>query len=226
MDYIIKLNNITKTYNEKYTNDIAINNLSLEIKKGDMIAITGVSGCGKTTLLNIIGCVDKKFKGEYLLSGNNVTNSSNNAIAMLRNQTFGHIPQNFALIEEYSVVKNIMLPLEYLKDKSTYKLKVSKINDLLIKLNLQTKKDKKIIELSGGEKQRVSILRALINEPEIILADEPTSSIDINSGLEVMNILKDLSKDGKTIIIVTHDMRVSSICEKQIQMDDGKLINT
>lgn len=216
---IIKLNKITKVYNN--TSAKALNEVSLNIKKGDFISIMGPSGSGKSTLLNIIGCLDTATSGEYYLEDNNISKFNNKQMAKVRNKHFGFIVQYFALLDNYSVYNNVKIPLEYSKDnKKGMKIKII---DTLKKLGIDDKINDTPKQLSGGQCQRVAIARAIINNPDVILADEPTGALDSKTGQEVMNIFKELNKQGKTVIIVTHDKNIAEQTDKIINIVDGKL---
>lgn len=219
---LIELNNVCKIYKSNSNKVTALNNLNLKINKGELLAIVGPSGSGKSTLLNIIGTLDTVTHGEYLLNNKNINNLNKSQLAQIRNKTFGFVVQHFALISDYTVFENVEIPLEYAKVK--LKDRKSKIENLLVKLEIQNKINCIIKELSGGQCQRVAIARALANNPEIILADEPTGALDQKTGQAVLNIFKDLNKEGKTIIIVTHDHKIAEQCTRIIKMQDGNII--
>ena len=214
---LIKLNNISKTYGVNDAKVNAISDVSLTIKEGELVAIVGKSGSGKSTLLNIIGCIDKPTTGEYFIDGNNTKNSREKELARNRNKLIGFVLQYFGLVNSYTVYENVELPLLYGKTKN----KKEKITNILKKLDILEKKDKLPSELSGGQNQRVAIARALVNNPKLILADEPTGALDINTSQQVMGILLQLNKEGKTVIIVTHDENISKQCDRIIRIEDG-----
>ncbi|NLK94839.1 MAG: ABC transporter ATP-binding protein [Clostridiales bacterium] len=216
---ILELKNIVKDYGKGEGLVTALRNVNLSINKGEMIAIMGPSGSGKSTLLNILGFLDKPTSGEYLFEGENVKNFKENHLAKYRNEKIGFVVQNFALIDDYTVYQNINIPLDYGKiKKSEREVRIKKIVE---KVGLSEKINKLPKELSGGQNQRVAIARALINNPEIILADEPTGALDLNTGEEIMSIFKDLNKEGKTIIIITHDKNIANKCNRIINIKDG-----
>ena len=217
--HIIKLENINKIYGKKEYETIALNNINLEIETGDCVAIMGTSGSGKTTLLNIIGCLDSCTSGNYYLNNNLVKAMNSKELSCLRNSSFGFIVQSFGLIDDFTVYENVTIPLDYSKKKK----KKSDVVSLLKLLGIDNKVNKTPKELSGGQCQRVAIARALINEPEIILADEPTGALDAKTGQDIMNILLDLNKQGKTIIIVTHDLNIAKQCNRIIEIADGEI---
>lgn len=199
-----------------------LQNVDVEINEGEMVAIIGKSGAGKSTLLHIIGAVDKKTTGEYYIDGQDIDKLRDSKIAKLRNQTFGYIMQDFGLLNEDTVYENIILP--YLlgsQSKKNIKEKAYKNMEMLGIKDLATQKVEK---LSGGEKQRTAIARALMMDPKYILADEPTGALDSKNTQQVMKILRDLQKLGKTVIIVTHDMDVANCCDRKICISDGHVV--
>ncbi|MBN1040342.1 ABC transporter ATP-binding protein [Clostridium botulinum] len=218
---IIQLKNINKIYGKGESELIALKNIDLTIKKGEFLAIMGSSGSGKSTLLNIMGCMDIPTNGEYYLNNMLIKNLSNNELSKIRNSTVSFIFQHFALIKDYTVYDNIELPLLHRKVSSKEK------KDLILKyshkLGISDKLYKKPTELSGGQQQRVAICRALVSESQIILADEPTGALDSNTGKSILDLLKEINKEGKTIIIVTHDLKIASYCDRTIIINDGKI---
>ncbi|MGL4850817.1 MAG: ABC transporter ATP-binding protein [Clostridium sp.] len=218
----IKIKNVYKTYGKKNNLVKALNGVDLEIKKGEMVAIIGKSGSGKSTLLNIIGLIDNMDSGEYILNEENVSGISEKALASMRNKSFGFIFQHFGLINDISVFKNIKIPLEYAKvPKKEIK---ERVLESLREVKLEEKVKEKPKNLSGGQCQRVAIARALINKPDVIIADEPTGALDKATGKEIMEIFKRVNKEGKTIIIVTHDLEVANCCSRIIEIEDGMII--
>lgn len=218
---IINITDLHKTYSSGESEVKALRGLTLSVDKGDMIAVMGPSGSGKSTLLNIIGCIDKSTGGKYLLNDHLISTFNDREMAELRNQIFGFVVQDFALVERYSVYKNVMIPLSY--SKKQIKSKRNKIEEVLSHLGILEKKKAMALNLSMGQRQRAAIARAIVNDPDIILADEPTGSLDSDTGGEVMDIFKKLNEDGKTILIVTHDMNVASYCHKIVRIKDGKV---
>lgn len=219
---IINIVELRKTYGSGDAKVEALRGLSLSVDKGEMIAVMGPSGSGKSTLLNIIGCIDSPTEGSYTLNDRLIDTFNENEKARLRNEVFGFVVQDFALVERYSVYKNVMIPLSYSKKKFKPK---DKIEEALSRLGILEKKKALALALSIGQRQRVAIARAIVNEPDIILADEPTGSLDSQTGKEVMDILKKLNDDGKTILIVTHDMDIASYCHRIVQIKDGMVSN-
>ena len=221
---LIELKDIRKIYAKSDVQTIALDGSNLQIDKGESVAIMGPSGSGKSTLLNIVGCLDIPTSGEYILNGQSIDKLKGQELATLRNASFGFVLQYFGLIDEYTVYENVEIPLSYSKKTGINKKKL--IKETLDMLGIADKIKKTPSQLSGGQNQRVAIARALINDPEIILADEPTGALDKKTGQEVMNILKDLNKKGKTLIIVTHDDNIASQCSRTVNICDGKIVTT
>ena len=215
--------NIVKKYvtKDKEREQTVLNQLSFEIQSGEMVAIRGRSGAGKSTLLHILGLLDVMDSGIYMLDGTDVSQLNNKKMAKARNEKIGFILQDYGLIEEETVLYNVELPLLF----STVKL--GRIKDIALeklrKTGVEHLADKKVSVLSGGEKQRVAIARALVNEPDYIMADEPTGSLDTGNADLVVSILKQLNQEGKTIIMVTHDDGVAHACKRIVRIEDGRL---
>lgn len=220
----IEFKNITKIYGTGDGEVVAVNNVSFSINRGEMVAIIGTSGSGKSTLLNLIGCLDKPTTGEYYIENKSTKNLKDTQLSRLRNKTFGFVVQYFALIDDSNVQSNIMIPLEYSKIKINKKDASDKIIALATKLNIHDKLKKHPKQLSGGQCQRVAIARALINNPDIILADEPTGALDKKTGAEVVKILRDLTTDGKSVVIVTHDNNIALQCDRILRIEDGIIV--
>ncbi|WP_160677548.1 ABC transporter ATP-binding protein [Clostridium sp. C8-1-8] len=227
----VNIKDIVKRYVTYGTVTMALDSISLEISEGEMIAIMGPSGSGKSTMLNILGCLDEPTSGKYLINDKSVEKLGGLELAKTRNERIGFIFQQFALIDEYTVQDNIELPLTYRnlyrkrKDKLSRKEINSKVLSMLDALGIKEHRFKHPYQLSGGQQQRVAIARALIAEPEIIIADEPTGALDQKTGKEVMNLLVDINKKGRTVIIVTHDENVAAYCKRRIDILDGKVIS-
>lgn len=218
---LISLKDIIREYGNKDNTVHALRGVDLLINKGELIAIMGPSGSGKTTLLNILGCLDSPNSGKYFLEGVDITQAKQKELAGIRNSKFGFVVQSFALLDDYTVYENVKIPLDY--NKSKVKNKRLKIKETLKMLDMDEKINKYPTELSGGQCQRVAIARALVNNPDIILADEPTGALDKEMGEQVMNIFKEINKSGKTIIIVTHDLNIASQCNRIINIEDGRI---
>ncbi len=220
---MIKLQNISKVFNGgKSSEKVALSDVSLEIDDGEFIAIVGKSGAGKSTLMNIVGCLDNPTDGSYLLNGQEVAKLPQNSLAELRNKYFGIITQSPFLIDNISPLENVVIPL--MLDKNKKKGRYELANDALFSVGLQDISTKKTCVLSGGEQQRVSIARAIVNDPKIILADEPTGALDSENSEIIMNILTKINEAGKTVIIITHNMEIAAVCRRVITVRDGKLI--
>ena len=222
---ILKLENIRKTYNKKSEEVVALKDISLEVEQGESIAIVGTSGSGKSTLLNIIGLLDIKTEGDYWLNNKKIEDLNEKEIAAIRNSNFGFVLQNYALINDYTVYDNIKIPLDYREKKLGKAAVKRKIREIAKVLDIGEKLRQPAKNLSGGQKQRVAIARALINDPQIILADEPTGSLDKKHTEEILRIFQELNNNGKTIILITHDERVASICKRIIHIEDGEIVN-
>ena len=201
---------------------LALNHVNIKIETGEYVAIMGPSGAGKTTLLNIIGCLDNPTEGTYLLDGQDISHYSEKQKARRRSEKFGFVVQDFGLISSMSVYKNVRIPLLYSSHKPSNAKNV--ILPILEQLDISDKIDENVNNLSGGQRQRASIARALVNSPNIILADEPTGALDQETGKDVMNIFSKLNQQGKTIILVTHDPNVAALCHRTIHVVDGEII--
>ncbi|MDU2290425.1 MULTISPECIES: putative bacteriocin export ABC transporter [unclassified Clostridium] len=209
---IIELKNINKSYSNKYL----FKNLDFSIKKGEMVAITGPSGVGKSTLLNIIGLIDKPDSGEVVICSNKNPFDKEKVKLKLFRDNIGYLFQNYALVDNYTVSKNLDIALEYVKNKNKKRLK----EEALEKVGLLDKLNNKIFELSGGEQQRVALARLMLKEKDIILADEPTGSLDEDNRDIILKLLKQLNDEGKTIVLVTHDKTVANMCNREINIKE------
>ena len=220
---IIEVRNLSKIYNVGKSNEtIALDNINIEIEEGELIAIVGPSGSGKSTLLNILGLMDKSTSGEYIIDNKSLNTIKSSKIHKIRNKYIGFVFQNFALLKEYSVLDNVMMPLNYRKLSNKEKKKIAEY--YIKRVGLESHINKNPNELSGGQQQRVAIARALVGQPKIILADEPTGNLDQKTGEEIINLFMDIRKDGSTIVIVTHDMNIANRCDKIIKLVDGKIV--
>ncbi|MDR0738630.1 MAG: ABC transporter ATP-binding protein [Oscillospiraceae bacterium] len=218
---MLKLLNIVKTYGKNKNLTKALDSVSIKIKGGELLAIVGASGSGKSTLLNILGLLDIPNCGDYFLNGENTKNLKDKELSYFRNKYFGFVIQNYALINDYTVFENVEIPINYSKNTKNKKERVEKV---LENVKLLEKIEQKGSDLSGGEKQRVCIARAIVNDPSIILADEPTGSLDKKTGKNIIDILKKINKNLKTVIIVTHNESVANQCDRIITLEDGKII--
>ena len=210
--------NLTFTYPQ--SSKKALDNVNLNIKQGEFVLIMGKSGSGKSTILNILVLLDKQTDGDYYIDGKKVSSIPEREKAKLRNSHIGFVMQDFALVEKYTVKQNINIPLIY-TDKPINKEKA--INDVLKSVGLSDKTNTPAYRLSGGQKQRVAIARAVVNEPQIILADEPTGALDSMTADEIMQIFERLNMSGKTVIIVTHDKDIAARCKRIIELSDGEI---
>ncbi len=210
---------------KKYDGKAVLNGVNLSITEGEMIAITGPSGCGKSTLLNILGLILEPTSGSYTING--VTNPRiySKVSRYLRREHIGYLFQNYGLIDDESVFWNLKLALNNNASKGKSKKEKEKlIDDLLDEFGLLTLKNSKIYQLSGGEQQRIALIRLMLHGSDLILADEPTGNLDQNNGRLIMEIFKKLKKEGKTIIIVTHDMNIANHCDRILKLENGKLL--
>ena len=209
---VLTLKNISK----EFDNNLVLSNINLTVESGEMIAIMGESGHGKTTLLNIIGLISNKSSGDITIYNSINPNISSKEAMLFRRNKIGYLFQNYGLIDDESVLWNLKLALAY--KKISKKEKINKIDKLLEEFNILKLRNKKVYQLSGGEQQRIAIIRLILKESDLILADEPTGSLDSENRNFIMSSLKNLNKTGKTIIIVTHDPYVASNCEKVINI--------
>ena len=211
---MIKISNITKKYNPKKSNEFeALHGVSCEINDGELVAVIGKSGAGKSTLLHILACIDNYQEGEYTIDGTLVKNLSEKQYAKIRNEKIGMVMQDFALVEDFTALENVMIPLNFSKQK----IKNKKEKALAALKSVGNK-------LSGGQKQRVAIARAIVNEPSMILADEPTGALDTKTSAEIMALFKSLNKQGRTVVIVTHDPKIAEQCDRIIEISDGRIV--
>jgi putative ABC transport system ATP-binding protein len=217
---MIKLENITKVYRMGEVDVYALNGVSLAIKDGEMVSIVGASGSGKSTLLHIIGCLDRPTSGSYFLDKVDVSQLSDDKLAEMRNKKFGFVFQEFNLLSRATALANVELPLIYGGGQ-----KHQKAVEALERVGLGGRAKHKPTELSGGEQQRVAIARALVNDPSLILADEPTGNLDSASTKEIISIFRSLNKDGITVIIVTHEADIAAQTQHVIRMRDGEIVS-
>jgi putative ABC transport system ATP-binding protein len=220
---IIQLENLTKTYHVGETEVRALRGVTYSIKEGDFVAIMGASGSGKSTMMNIIGCLDKPSTGTYLLDGVDIAKLDRNQLASIRNQKIGFVFQSFNLLSRTSALENAELPLLY--SNVPGKERTRRAMESLALVGLKGRETHKTNQLSGGEQQRVAIARALLNTPQIILADEPTGNLDSKTSDEIMGIFKDLNNvKGISIIMVTHEMDIGMCAKRRIHMKDGLIV--
>lgn len=222
-DEIIKMSNITKAYGVADVETVVLKGIDLVVRKGDFLGITGRSGSGKSTLMHIIGLLDTPTTGEYFLNGTNVSKLGEDEQAFQRNKEIGFVFQQFNLLPKLSALENVILPAIYAGTNA--KQRLEKAVEFLTELGLEDHLNKRPNQMSGGQQQRVAIARALMNDPELILADEPTGNLDTKSGDDVMNTLKQLNKEGKTIVLITHEHDIALQAKTLIQIEDGRLIH-
>ena len=219
---ILELQHIYKNYDQDKLVVPVLKDVSLQIEEGEYVAIMGPSGSGKTTLMNIVGCLDLPTSGTYILDGRPVSELKEKELTKVRRDTIGFVFQNFQLMPRESALDNVCLPLIYAgvskKDRRQMGM------EALERVGLSDRADFKPTQLSGGQKQRVAIARAIVNEPAMILADEPTGALDTKTSAEIMELFKRLNKEGKTVVIVTHDPKVAEQCSRVIEVSDGKII--
>lgn len=220
---MIDLRDITKTYDMGSVQVQVLRGINIHVNEGAFIAIIGPSGSGKSTLMNMIGCLDTPTTGEYFLDGKEISTYDEKQLSKIRNQKIGFIFQKFNLLPKLSAYENVELPLIY-RGMNAKERKQHSI-EALERVGLSDRINHKPTELSGGQQQRVAIARALAGDPQVLLADEPTGNLDSKSGTEVMNMIKQLSKEGKTIVLITHDNEVAKQAQSIITIKDGLLIN-
>lgn len=220
MEHLIELNKINKYYTGKSAKIHVLKDISLTVDKGELVAITGSSGSGKSTLMNIIGCLDTPTTGRYLLNGKNILHINEYNQAKIRNREIGFIFQGFNLVPALTALENVQLPLIY-RGIPAHKRKLLAAGALKA-VGLETRMNHKPYELSGGQQQRVAIARAIAAKPPIILADEPTGNLDSHSGKIVLETLLKLNRDGRTILLITHDKYVAELAQRRIKIIDGR----
>ena len=220
-DTLIKVEDLCKIYNPGENEVRALDHVSLEIKKGELVAIIGQSGSGKSTFMNMLGCLDVPTSGKYYLKGTDVSEMSDNELSEVRNREIGFIFQGFNLIANLNAIENVELPLIYrgIDRKTRHQLAI----DSLKMVGLEKRMDHKPSEMSGGQQQRVAIARAIAAQPPVILADEPTGNLDSASSREILGILKKMHKTGRTVILITHDNGIAAQARRVVRIMDGKI---
>ena len=219
MSPIVQFESVTKTYKMGAVTVEALRGVSLEIQSGDYVSIMGPSGCGKSTMLNLLGCLDRPSSGRFMLGGEDVSQLDDDALSAIRGARVGFIFQSYNLIQQLTVLENIEVPLYYQNRPEEQSRAVA--TNLAQRVGLGNRLEHKPFELSGGQQQRVAIARALVNDPLVLLADEPTGNLDSSAGAEILRIFDDLHQQGKTIIMVTHDEAISRHTHRAIRLRDG-----
>jgi putative ABC transport system ATP-binding protein len=220
---IIQIENLSKVYDTGKIQVEALRDVSFEVNEKEYLAIMGASGSGKSTLMNILGCLDRLTEGRYVLGGQDVSTMDGDALAMVRNKKIGFVFQAFNLLPRLTALDNVVLPMMYAGLSRTERVKAAKL--ALKRVGLEERMDHRPNELSGGQKQRVAIARALVNNPAIILADEPTGNLDTKSSEEIMEIFESLNNEGATILMVTHELDIAMHTKRSIVFRDGKIIS-
>lgn len=219
---MIKLTNIQRVFRTEDVETTALNNINLTINAGEFVAIMGPSGCGKSTLLSILGMLDSPSAGSFLFNGRDIANHSEKQLAELRKASIGFVFQSFNLIDELTVAQNVELPLQYLNVGKAER--VARVAAILQRVGIDHRADHLPQQLSGGQQQRVAVARALVINPQLILADEPTGNLDSKNGQEVMQMLRDLNRAGTTVIMVTHSEREGAYADRLVRMLDGQIL--
>jgi putative ABC transport system ATP-binding protein len=215
------MNQITKSYIMGDENQIVLKQIDLEVRKGDFLAVLGPSGSGKSTLMNIIGCLDSPSSGDYVLSNQPINELSDKELAAIRNKEIGFVFQQFQLLPRLSALQNVELPLVYAGVNE--KERKARAKEILSRVGLEDKIQNRPNQLSGGQQQRVAIARAMVTEPTILLADEPTGALDQKTGQQIMKLFQEINNEGKTIIMITHDIEIAQHANRIVHILDGQL---
>jgi putative ABC transport system ATP-binding protein len=223
MSVVVEMSKVTKTFGEGSSIVRALDGVDLKIKKGEFVAIVGASGSGKSTMMNLIGCLDKPTSGIVKVAGEDLSELNDKKLTSLRNFAIGFVFQSFFLLPKTDALDNVATPLLYRGVPAREARK--KAMTMLTKLGMGDRHTHQSTELSGGQQQRVAIARALVTEPSLILADEPTGALDSNTGKQVMDLFESLNKEGKTIVLITHDVDIAKRAKRRITLRDGKIIN-
>ncbi len=221
---MVSLSHVSKSYNLGRSEVFALRDVSLQVLAGNFISVTGPSGSGKSTLMNLMGCLDFPSSGEVYLNGRLVNSLSDGELAPIRGEEIGFVFQSFNLIPRINALENVILPMSFTSKVPGSERKL-RGQSILRKVGLEGRMQHRPSEMSGGERQRVAIARALANDPSLILADEPTGNLDSGTGRGIMELLKSLNEEGKTIVVVTHNQMVSSFARRVIQLKDGEIVN-
>lgn len=219
---LIEVKNLSKHYKTGDTTTVALDDVSLEIQQGEFVSIIGPSGSGKSTLMHILGLLDTPTNGYYFLNGKEINNLKDRELAKLRRTEIGFVFQSFNLLPRLNVLQNVMLPMAYAGIKP--RRRKSKAVEILTRVGLKDRVNHKLNQISGGQTQRVAVARALTNDPKLILADEPTGNLDTKSSQQIINLLKELNRDGNTIMIVTHNPEIAEQTDRIIEIRDGRIV--
>lgn len=220
---MLELKKVHKIYNKGKSNEFeALKGINFKVEDSELVAIIGKSGAGKSTLLHIIACIDSYESGDYIIDNTLVKNLSEKKLADIRNSKIGIVMQDFGLVDDFSCIENVMLPLDFAEKKKRNRHELAM--NALKSVGMESIAKKPVNKLSGGQKQRVAIARAIVNQPTVILADEPTGALDTKTASEIMNLFHELNQNGKTIIIVTHDPEIAGQCNRIIEISDGKIV--
>ena len=222
---VVKLENFSKVYHTGAVEVHAVRNVSLEIQPGEFVAIMGASGSGKSTMLNTIGCLDRPTSGRYLLDGVDVGTLGRNELADLRNEKIGFVFQGFNLLSRTTALENVELPMMYARPGLKPREQQQRAIEALTKVGLGDRTDHHPSQLSGGQQQRVAIARALVNDPSLLLADEPTGNLDTSTSIEIMGIFQELNRRGMTLVMVTHELDIARYTQRMVVMRDGRILS-
>jgi putative ABC transport system ATP-binding protein len=222
---MIRLSHVSKRYRSAGPDEFALRDLSLDIADGDLVAVMGTSGSGKTTLLNIAGGLDRDFTGEVEVSGKPIAKLSDRALSDFRNRLIGFVFQHFSLLDHLSTIENVMLPATFVRGALPVPDARKRGMELLEKMGIGHKAKERPGNLSGGQKQRVAIARALLFNPRLLLCDEPTGSLDTTTGAQIIQTFQQLNAEGYTVVIITHETRVSEAVKRVIRLEDGRLVD-
>jgi putative ABC transport system ATP-binding protein len=225
MSAVVKLEAIHKIYDSGEVKVHAVRGVSIEIQKGEFVALMGASGSGKSTLMNLLGCLDRPTQGCYLLDGTDVSNLDRNALADIRNQKLGFVFQGFNLLARTTALENVELPMLYSQQRFSRQEMRQRAEHCLEIVGLANRADHFPSQLSGGQQQRVAIARSLVNQPQVLLADEPTGNLDSQTSIEVMGVFQKLNEQGITILMVTHELDIAHFCKRNLILRDGQLVS-
>ncbi len=222
---MIRLTDVRKRYRNAAQNEYALRGVDLTIEAGELVAIVGTSGSGKTTLLNLIGGLDRSYTGVVEVEGQDLAKMSDGALSDFRNRGIGFVFQHFSLLDHLTATENVALPAAFMRGKSPIGNARERARSVLSEMGLEDKLDEHPNNLSGGQKQRVAIARALLFEPKLLLCDEPTGSLDTKTGHHIIELFKQLNADGYTVVIITHEARVSNEARRTIRIEDGRIVD-